>query len=96
MAQLEIPPPSKTYRGTVAEVLRHLSEIPPDTVVELNVFEAVSEPLAGEGFWGGKSITEMFPDLIGTEKGTPTDISENPEKYMQSFGATKHPRTLEP
>ncbi len=38
MTQLNTHSPSKTYRGTLDEVLSHRDEIPPDATVELKVF----------------------------------------------------------
>jgi len=32
------------------------------------------------------SIYERFKDLFGTVEGLPTDLSENPGKYMGDFG----------
>lgn len=43
MPQFE-PPPSKVFRGTLDEVLRHRHEIPKVSVVELRVFEPELTP----------------------------------------------------
>jgi hypothetical protein len=96
MAQNEIRQPTKTYRGTIAEVFSHRNEIPDDSMVELRIFEEPQKPAEEIGAFGGKSVLEAFPHLFGTEFGGPTDISEHPEKYMQGLGETKNLRELEP
>jgi hypothetical protein len=83
MAQSEIRQPSRTYRGTMAEVFSHRNEIPEGVMVELNIFEGTPEPEEELGAFGGQSVLEAFPHLFGTESGGPTDMSEHPEKYMQ-------------
>lgn len=95
MVQLDPNRPSKTFRGKWEDILAHSDEIPPGATLELNVFEEPSAIEEETGAFGGKSILEAFPHLFGTEHGGPSDMSEHPEKYMQGFGETKNPRTLE-
>ena len=78
MAQLDVHQPSKTFRGTIDEVLSHRSEIPAGATVELKVFE---EEI------GNKSLADALQE-IGTVTGLPADLSTNP-KYMQGLGETK-------
>ena len=81
MTQLEPHQPSKTFRGTIDEVLSHRSEIPAGATVELKVFE---EEI---GDVGNKSLADVLQE-IGTVTGLPADLSTNP-KYMQGLGETK-------
>ena len=46
------------------------------------------------GDFGGLSIAEAFPELIGAVSGESTDMAAHPEKYMQGFGETRNRRTL--
>ena len=48
MTQSETSPRTRTYKGTIEEVMRHRSEIPTGATVELKVFE-MDQPLNGDG-----------------------------------------------
>ena len=89
MAQLNARQPSKTYRGTIEEVLRHRDEISPGATVELNVFEDAPET----DLFGGKSLADLINE-IGTVKGLPSDLAVRSEEYLQGFGETNNRRTL--
>jgi len=52
---LETQLPIKTFRGTLAEVLTHQDEIPPDSVVEMRVYPSTpgaEEPTLAESLAG--------------------------------------------
>lgn len=46
-----------------------------------------------QGDFGGRSLADLMEE-IGFAEGGPSDMSENPRKYMKGFGETKSPRTL--
>jgi hypothetical protein len=78
--------PIKTYRGTLAEVLRYEGEISPGAVVELSVFEPKAETGEDMGDFGGKSIGDLVREVGFIEGNGPSDMAAHPENYMQGFG----------
>jgi hypothetical protein len=46
-----------------------------------------------QGDFGGRSLADLMAE-IGFAEGGPSDMSENPGKYMKGFGETKSPKTL--
>jgi len=73
---IEIQPVIKTYRGTLAEVLTHQNEIPPDSVIELRVYspsENTQEPTLAE------SLAGLIEEAKNIERGEPI-IYSNPRK----------------
>jgi hypothetical protein len=56
-----------------------------------------AEPDTSEGDSGGKSVYEMFQDLIGTGSFEPTDIGRRAEEYVaRGFDALSPLRKAQP
>jgi hypothetical protein len=90
--------PTKTFRGTWEEILRHQSEIPEGSTVEVNVYESANQSQLndnGSGHFGGKSLYEVMTE-IGFSEGGPVDLAENAEDYLakSDFGVTKNLREI--
>ena len=90
------PQPSKTFRGNFEEVFSHRDEIPPGAILELKVFEPQPETDDEVGDFGGKSVYEVFQDVIGTLRFEPTDLGRHAEEYLSGFGETEKRRKLRP
>jgi hypothetical protein len=88
------PQPSQTFRGSVEEVFSHRDEIPPGAVLELKVF--APQPEEEEVEFGGKSVYEVFQDVIGTLDFEPTDLGRRAEDYLAGFGETTNRRKITP
>jgi hypothetical protein len=61
--------------------------IEPARLFEEMVADYLSQPEASEETNG--SLYERSEDVIGIVEGLPTDMSQNPGKYMKGFGETK-------
>ena len=56
-----------------------------------------AQPDETEGDFGGKSVYEMFSDLIGTVDFEPTDLGRRAEEYLScGFGAPSSQRRAQP
>jgi len=72
--------PIKTFRGTLAEVLSHQDEIPPDSVLEVRVYPSSAQP---EGPSLADSLADLLEEASHIEKGEPIRYS-NPRKQAVS------------
>jgi hypothetical protein len=75
--------PTLTYRGTWDEIASHRDELPDNAILEMRVYLPLPDADTG------RSLYDRFKDVIGTVEGLPTDLSENPGKYMKGFGETR-------
>jgi len=56
-----------------------------------------ARPDETEGDFGGKSVYEMFSDLIGTGDFEPADLGRRAEEYLAcGFGAPSSSRKVQP
>ena len=79
MAQFDPLQSTKTFRGTLDEVLQHRNEIPVGATVELRVCTA---PLPSQ--IPQKTLAERILE-IGVVTGLPPDLATNPA-YLEGFG----------
>ena len=73
---LETQVPIKTFRGTLAEVLTHQNEIPPDSVIEVRVYlspQNTEEPTLAD------SLAGLIEEARHVQRGEPIRYS-NPRK----------------
>ncbi len=79
MAQFDPLQPTKTFRGTLEEVLQHRNEIPSGATVELRVYTSTSPSQTPK-----KTLAERILE-IGVVAGLPPDLSTNPA-HLEGFG----------
>ena len=83
-AMLEGCNPIKTFRGTLAEVLTHQGEIPPESVVEVRVYPSsgqTEEPSLAD------SLAGLIDEASHIEKGEPTRYSNSRKQaFSEAIG----------
>ncbi len=90
MAQLDTHQPSKIFRGTIDEVLRHRDEIPAEAQVELRVWQEEPKPVLDEKTKAAIAFLEArIAEGLAADPDTKRQAEEELAEFKRNMNANR-------